>query len=85
MAYEALFFPKCSKFYGHWENAIKNEENVFSFSDNCILSGSCKLSVELREYSQLAVNVLTSSPEISDLTKKDFFLLYMAQNDEEVG
>ena len=31
LSYEALFFSKCSQFYADSENAIKNEENVFSF------------------------------------------------------
>ena len=32
-----------------------------------------------------AVNVLTSSPKISDLTKNDFCKLNLAENDENVG
>ena len=47
--------------------------------------GNDKLSLLLPEYSQLAVNVLTSSPKISDLIKNNFFLLNLAQNDEKVG
>ena len=46
---------------------------MFKFSDNCVWIGSGKFSLLLQEYSQLAVNVLTSSPKISDLTKNNFF------------
>ena len=40
-----------AKFNADSENAIKNGENVSNFSDNCIWTGSGKLSVLLREYS----------------------------------
>ena len=49
------------------------QQNVIGFSDNCILIGSGKFSLLLREYLQFAVNVLKSSPQISDLTKNDFY------------
>ena len=55
-----------------------------SFSDNYIWVGSGKLSLLLQEYSQLAVNLLTSSPKISDLSENQFFQLKLAQNDEKV-
>ena len=66
-------FSKCSKFHAKSKDAIKISENVFSFEDNCIVTGSGKLSALVREYMYLAVNVLTSSPKISDMTKNDFF------------
>ena len=37
-----------------------------------------------QEYPPSAVNVLTSSPKISDLTKNDFCKLNLAENDENV-
>ena len=55
-----------------------------SFSDNYIWVGSGKLSLLLQEYSQLAVNLLTSSPKISDMSENQFFQLKLAQNDEKV-
>ena len=55
-----------------------------SFSDNYIWVGSGKLSLLLQEYSQLAVNLLTSSPKISDMSENQFFPLKLAQNDEKV-
>ena len=51
MGYKALFFDsKCSKFNVGSENARKNQENVFSFLDNCIWNGSGILSVFLIEF-----------------------------------
>ena len=64
---------------------MKNPENNFRFPDNWIWNGSWKLSVLLPEYSYLAVNVLTGSPKILDLTKNDFFYLKVIKNDEKVG
>ena len=55
-----------------------------SFSDNYIWVGSGKLSLLLQEYSQLAVNLLTSSPKIQDMSENQFFQLKLAQNDEKV-
>ena len=41
---------KCSKFNAESKNSIKIAENVSSFEDNCILTGSGKLSALVREY-----------------------------------
>ena len=32
---KVIFFSKCSKFYVHFENAIKFAENVDGIEDNC--------------------------------------------------
>ena len=50
----------------------KIEEKVYGFLDNLIWIGNGKFSLFLREYSKLAVNVLSSSPKISDLIKNNF-------------
>ena len=46
-----IFCLKCSKFNVDSKNAIKNQEKVISFTDNCIGTGSGKLSDLLRQYS----------------------------------
>ena len=46
--YEADFFSKYSKFNAESKNLIKNEENVSSFPDKCIWTGSGKLSIITR-------------------------------------
>ena len=46
-----FFFSKCSKCNAELKNAIKIEENVFSFEDSSILTGSGKLTALVREYS----------------------------------
>ena len=46
-----IFVSKCSKFKAESKNEIKILENVFSFEDNCILTGSGNLSGLVREYS----------------------------------
>ena len=50
----------------------KSSKNFYRFSDTLIWIGNGKFSLLLREYSQLAVNVLTSSPKKSDLNKNNF-------------
>ena len=51
----------------------KMEEKVYGFLDHliCIVKG--KFSLLQPEYTYLAVNVLTSSPKISDLIQNSFF------------
>ena len=60
-------------------------QNIYGSLDNLIWIGNGKFCLLLREYWQLAVNVLTSSPKISDLNKNNFFSLNLAENDEKVG
>ena len=69
----SFFFLKSSKFNVDSKNAIKLLQHVFGVLDNCIWIGSGKFCLLLQEYSHSAVSVLTSNPEISDLTKNDFF------------
>ena len=68
---KVILFPKRSKSYVDFENAIKIGENVDDFKDNCvwICCGSfCQL---WQEYMSLAVNVWKSCPKISDPIKRD--------------
>ena len=51
----------------------KNQERIYGFLDNLMSIGIGKFSLLLREYWQLAVNVLTNCPKISDLFKNNFF------------
>ena len=67
------FSSKCSKVNVDWKNATKKQQNVFSFSDTCNWPGSSKISLLSRKHSSSAVSVLTSSLEISNLTKNKFF------------
>ena len=48
-------------------------QKIHGFLDNLAEFGNGKLFLLIREYSQLAVNVLWSSPKISDLTKNKLF------------
>ena len=44
-------------------------ERVFCFLDDCIEIDCCKFSLSQREYLSSAVNLLTSSAKILDITK----------------
>ena len=46
---------------------------MFGYSDKCISIGRGKFPVLYREYLASAVNVLTNSPKILDLTEIDIF------------
>ena len=58
---------------------MKNPENVFSFKDNGVWTCCVKVCILRPEYVYSAVNVLTNSPNISDLTKAHFFQLNLSQ------
>ena len=59
--------------------------NFFSFLDKFISIGCGKLSLLRREYLSSEVHVLTNSPEISDLTKRNVFQLNLFQSDKITG
>ena len=71
----STFDSKFLKFNLNFKNAAKNSERVFSFSDNCIWIGIVKLSLLRTQYFSSAANVLTSSPKILHVNKRDFFQL----------
>ena len=79
-----IFIFKMFKINRDSKNGINYWQKVFGFLDNCIWIDGGNFS---REYLSTctAVNVWTSSPLISDLTKADFCQLNFAQNDENVG
>ena len=54
------------------------QNKLYSFLDIFIWNVNGKIYLLLREYSLLAVNVLTSSPKTSDLIKNNFFKLNLA-------
>ena len=63
----------------------KKRQKISGFLDNLICIGNGKFFQLIREYSQLAGNVLSSIRKVSDLIKNNFFKLNLAQNDEKVG
>ena len=69
------FFKKYLKFNLDFKNAAKNSEKVFCFWDNCIWIGIVKLSLLRTGYFSSAANVLTSSPKIWHVNKRDVFQL----------
>ena len=61
------------------------QQRFYGFLDKLAEFGNGKFSPLIREYSKLAVNVLSGTPKILDLIKKNFFELYLAQKKEKVG
>ena len=64
---------------------MKNREKVFCFKDNGVWTCCVKVCILRREYVYSAVNVLTNSPNILDLTKADFFQLNLSQIHGKIG
>ena len=67
-----LFFWKCSKFNANSKNAEKNWQKMFCFWDKCIWIVCIHLSLLLREYVSLAVNVLRKGLKNFHESKSDF-------------
>ena len=72
-------------FFKRFKKAITYSKKVFSFWNKCIWNGCGKFSLLWREYLSSIVNVLTNSPKISDLTKREVSQLALSQNDEQRG
>ena len=70
------------KFKLNFQNAVKNSEKNFCFWDNCIWIGIVKLSVLRTGYFSSAANVLTSSPKIVHVNKRDIFQLNRLGRDQ---
>ena len=73
----SYFCSKCLKFNLDFKNAERNWENLFCFLDNCIWIGIVQFSLLRTGYFSLEANVLTSSPKILDVNKRDFFQLIL--------
>ena len=67
-----MFFWKCLKFNEESKNAEKNSEKMFCSWDKCIWFVCIHLSLLLREYVSLAVNVLRKGLKNFDESKSDF-------------
>ena len=75
------FFSKYSKFKQDFKIAARNWEKVFCFSDNCIWSGTVKLTLLRTGYFSSAANVLTCNPKSLHVNKRDFFQLNFLGSD----
>ena len=64
---------------------MKNPEKVFCFKDKDVWTCCVKVCILRQEYMNSAVNVLTNSPNILDLTKADFFQLNLSQIHGKIG
>ena len=67
-----IIFWKCSKFNADSKNAEKIWEKIFGFWDKCIWIVYIQLSLLIREYLSLAVNVLRKGVKNFHVSKSDF-------------
>ena len=68
--------------FRHLSDYVFGVRKIFSFWDNCIWIGIVKLSLLRTGYCKSAANVLTSSPNVFHLNKRDFFQLIWLANDQ---
>ena len=72
-----IFFSKHWKFIADSKKAKKKkkkkQQKIDSFSDNLIKVGNGKFFLLIREYSKLAVSVLSNSLKISNPIRNNFF------------
>ena len=73
--WRSSFFSKPSKFQIDFKNAAKISEKLSCFCYNCIWIGIVKLSLLRTGYFSSVANVLTSSPKILHVNKREFFQL----------
>ena len=62
----------------------KKLEIFFCFSDNCIWVGGGKFSKSRKRYLSLAVNVLTNTPKIWHINKRNIFQISPNKSDEKI-
>ena len=75
-------YSKILKFNVYFKNSAKNWEKLFCFSDNCIWIGNIKLFLLTTGHYSSVANMLTSSPKIWDVNKRDFFEHYFLASDQ---
>ena len=68
-----IFLSKMLKMLSIFEKCNKRLKKVFSFWDICIWIGIVKLSLLRTGYFSSVCNVLTSSPKILHVNKRDFY------------
>ena len=85
MSYELPIFFKMFKTLCRFQKLERNSENIFGFLNNCIWIACSNFCLLWQEYFSLAVNVITNSSKISDLTKRDVFQFNISQIDETIG
>ena len=67
-----MFFSKCWKYYVSFEIAIKFEQNVDGFEENCVWTCSGSFCQLWQKYIWSAVSVLKRGPKISDPSKRHY-------------
>ena len=78
-AMRVIFFSKRSKFHIDFNDVAKSLETFFCCWDHCIWIGIVKFSLWRTRYFSWTANVLTSSPKILHINKRDSFTsIYLA-------
>ena len=81
-AMRIIFFLKMFKIKSKFRKWKKVSEFIFRYWHNCIWKCSYKFLLIRREYLLPALNGFTNSPEISNITQRDFFKLNCFHKDQ---
>ena len=79
--WRSFFVSKYLIFHLDFKNSVKNWGRVLCLWENCTWIGIVKFSLLRTWYSSTAANVLTSSPKILHVDKRDFFQLNLFSSD----
>ena len=79
-----IFFLKIFKIWARFQKSCKKLRKPFIFWDNCIRTGIAKLSLLRTGYLSSASKLLTSSPKIWHVNKRDFFQLNWLGTDQSI-
>ena len=79
--WRSFFVSKYLIFHLDFKNSVKNWGRVLCLWENCTWIGIVKFSLLRTWYSSTAANVLTSSPKILYVDKRDFFQLNLFSSD----
>ena len=81
-AMRVIFLFKVLKNWCRVQHISKKFRKTFCLLDNCIWSGCCSFSLLQRENLSSAISVLTNSPNISNIKKRDIFQLIFSRSDK---
>ena len=79
--WRSFFVSKYLIFHLDFKNSVKNWGRLLCLWENCTWIGIVKFSLLRTWYSSTAANVLTSSPKILHVDKRDFFQLNLFSSD----
>ena len=83
-AFRVIFSSKMFKSESRFQKWSRKLRKMFCFWDNCTWIGIVKMSLLRTGHFSPVAYVLTSSPKISHVNKRDFFQLHLLGSDQSI-